>query len=144
MFDIFRPISWVIRSNGHTTNLRGFNQICSFQPQTWEEDHQNHCILGTLYFLFFFLVMGVSFVFCISGVLAICHFWHLDGAALLSFAAHASGALLFTDTSQTPAAAHVSLRRFRCRCRNQYGNRSLGEAPEWSSGLPPNFSIRPR
>ena len=99
MFDIFRPISWVIRSNGHTTNLRGFNQICSFQPQTWEEDHQNHCILGTLYF--FFLVMGVSFVFCISGVLAICHFWRLDGAALLSFAAHASGALPFTDASQT-------------------------------------------
>ena len=45
--------------------------------------------------------MGVSFVFCISGVLAICHFWRLDGAALLSFAAHASGALPFTDASQT-------------------------------------------
>jgi hypothetical protein len=54
-----------------------------------------------LYIFCFFLVMGVSFVFCISGVLAICHFWHLDGAALLSFAAHASGALPFTDASQT-------------------------------------------
>ena len=48
--------------------------------------------------------MGVSFVFCISGVLAICRFWHLHGAALLNFAANAfgaSGALPFTDASQT-------------------------------------------